>query len=70
MTLRFLGGETGNEGSPRLWEDGPDLLVQGYVVEEDDVLDVLKLPEGETVVRIPRGLMKYLPDSVIKELRE
>jgi hypothetical protein len=70
MTLRFLGGETGNEGSPRLWEDGPDLLVQGYVVEEDDVLDVLKLPEGETVVRVPRGLMKYLPDSVIKELRE
>lgn len=70
MTLRFLGGETGNEGSPRLWEDGPDLLVQGYVVEEDDVLDVLKLPEGETVVRVPRGLMKYLPDGVIKELRE
>jgi hypothetical protein len=30
----------------------------------------LPLPEGETVVRVPSGLMKYLPDSVIKELRE
>ncbi len=32
MALHFLGGDTGNEGSPRLYEDGPDLLVQGYLL--------------------------------------
>lgn len=63
MALRFLGGDTGNEGSPRLWEDGPDLLVQGYTVDDQAVLDQLRLPAGETVVRVPKSLMKYLREA-------
>ncbi|MEU0519351.1 hypothetical protein [Streptosporangium sp. NPDC006007] len=64
MTVRFLGGDTGNDGSPRLYEDGEDFLVQGYLIEDASVLAQLKIPEGETVVRIPKGLMKYLPEEV------
>jgi hypothetical protein len=63
VALRFLGGDTGNEGSPRLWEDGPDLLVQGYTVDDPAVLDQLRLPAGETVVRVPKSLMKYLREG-------
>ena len=63
MALRFLGGDTGNEGSPRLWEDGPDLLVQGYTVDDQAVLDELRLPPRETVVRVPKSLMKYLQEA-------
>jgi hypothetical protein len=70
MALHFLGGDTGNEGSPRLWEDGADLLVQGYVVEDEAILDELRLPAGETVVRVPWHLMKHLPPDVVKELLE
>jgi hypothetical protein len=70
VALHFLGGDTGTEGSPRLWEEGPDLLVQGYTVEDPAVLDELRLPPGETVVRVPKGLMKYLPPSVLKELTD
>jgi hypothetical protein len=63
VALRFLGGDTGNEGSPRLWEDGPDLLVQGYTVHDQVVLDQLRLPPGETVVRVPKALMEYLREA-------
>jgi hypothetical protein len=70
VALHFLGGDTGTEGSPRLWEEGPDLLVQGYTVEDPAVLDELRLPPGETVVRVPKGLMKYLPPRVLKELTD
>jgi hypothetical protein len=63
VTLRFLGGDTGNEGSPRLWEDGPDLLVQGYAVDDQAVLDQLRLPPREAVVRVPKSLMKYLREA-------
>ena len=34
MSLRFLGGDTGNGGSPRLYQDGDDYLVQGYAVTD------------------------------------
>jgi len=64
MAVRFLGGETGDEGSPRLYEDGEDLIVQGYVIDDPAVLAGLKVPAGETVVRVPRGLMRYLPEDI------
>jgi hypothetical protein len=70
MVLHFLGGDTGNEGSPRLWEDGSDLLVQGYVVEDEVILGELRLPAGETVVRVPWSLLKYLSANVVKDLQE
>ncbi len=61
MALRFLGGDTGDGGSPRLYQDGEDYLVQGYAVTEPHLLAVLNLPAGEAAVRVPQSLWKYLP---------
>lgn len=61
MTLRFLGGDTGNGGSPRLYREGDDYLVQGYLVTEPELLAELRIPQGEAVVRVPASLWKYLP---------
>lgn len=64
MAVRFIGGDTGSDGSPRLYEDGEDLIVQGYLIEDPAILAQLKIPGGETVVRVPKGLMKYLPEGL------
>ena len=61
MSLRFLGGDTGDGGSPRLYQEGDDFLVQGYTVTEPQLLAELNIPGGETVVRVPQSLWKYLP---------
>jgi hypothetical protein len=61
MNLRFLGGDTGGGGSPRLYQEGDDYLVQGYVVTEPQLLAELNIPDGETVVRVPCSLWAYLP---------
>ena len=60
MSLRFLGGDTGSGGSPRLYQDGDDYLVQGYAVTEPGLLAELNIPDGEAVVRVPPSLWKYL----------
>ena len=61
LALKFLGGDTGDGGSPRLYQEGDDYLVQGYIVTETELLAELDIPDGETVVRVPRSLWKYLP---------
>jgi len=64
MALQFLGGDTGDAGSPRLYQNGDDFLVQGYTVGDPEILSQLAIPVGETVVRVPRSLWKYLPGDV------
>jgi hypothetical protein len=64
MSLRFLGGDTGSGGSPRLYLDGDYYLVQGYVVTEPQLLAELDIPEGEAVVRVPPSLWNYLPSRL------
>jgi hypothetical protein len=65
MAVRSLGGSTGDEGSPHLYEDGDDYLVQGYTVDDPVIVAQLKsIPRGETVVRVPKDLMSYLPKDV------
>jgi hypothetical protein len=61
VTIQFLGGDTGSGGSPRLYLDGDYYLVQGYVVTEPQLLAELDIPDGETVVRVPPTLWRYLP---------
>jgi hypothetical protein len=65
MSLLFLGGDTGAGGSPRLYQDGDDYLVQGYVVTEPQLLAELNIPDGEAVVRVPPSLWKYLASGTI-----
>ena len=61
MALQFLGGDTGDDGSPRLYRENGDFFVQGYTVTDPEILHQLTIPVGETVVRVPRSLWKYLP---------
>jgi hypothetical protein len=61
LSLQFLGGDTGDGGSPRLYQEGDDFLVQGYTVTEAQLLAELNIPDGESVVRVPASLWKYLP---------
>jgi len=67
MSIRFLGGDTGNGGSPRLYQDGDDYLVQGYAVTEPELLAELNIPAGEAVVRVPPSLWKYLANGTAGE---
>ena len=64
MALQFLGGDTNSGGSPRLYRDGDEFFVQGYIVEDPEILHEFTIPSGETVVRVPRSLWKYLPGDV------
>ncbi|WP_052849140.1 hypothetical protein [Streptomyces avicenniae] len=44
---------------PTLWgTDGPDVIVQGFVVDAPEALATMRLPENETAVRIPLALLR------------
>jgi len=62
MRLEFVGGESGNTGSPRVYRTDRDpLVIQGYVVDDPDALADAKTPAHETLVEIPYSLLKHLP---------
>lgn len=63
MKIEFVGGSTGQGGSPRLYrdEESGDFIVQGYVIDDPSDLGQMKIPAGETVVRVPASLFAYLP---------
>ncbi|WP_459957335.1 hypothetical protein [Nocardia sp. IFM 10818] len=60
MTLRFLGGPSGKNGSPCLWELDGEYLWQGYPVDPE-VLAQMNVPDGEIVVRVPKAVVAFLP---------
>lgn len=62
MRLEFVGGESGNTGSPRVYKtDHGTLVIQGYIVDDPDALADATTPAHETLVEIPYSLLKYLP---------
>src|SRR6266550_6731875 len=62
MQLRWLGTDSKDGDSPTLWDtDSGEYVVQGYTVTDPQVLAQLNVPEGEAVIRVPKGLMTYLP---------
>jgi hypothetical protein len=64
MKLTFLGKDSTPNDSPTLYEtDRETYLVQGYVVTDPEALSQMRLPEGETVVEVPKRLMRYLPEE-------
>jgi hypothetical protein len=64
MRLRFLGGDSGQDGSPRLYATDRDTyVVQGYKVEDTEALSQLTVPDHEGCVEIPRSLLKYFPQD-------
>jgi hypothetical protein len=68
MKITFLGKDSTPNDSPTLYETDRDtLLVQGYVVTDPEALSQMRIPEGETVVEVPKRLMKYLPEDAHAE---
>jgi hypothetical protein len=64
MKLPFLGKDSTPNDSPTLYEtDRETYLVQGYVVSDPEALAQMRIPEGETVVEVPKRLMRYLPEE-------
>lgn len=62
MKLTFLGKDSTPNDSPTLYATDRDTyLVQGYVVTDPQALSQMRIPAGETVVEVPKRLMKYLP---------
>lgn len=62
MRLTFVGGESGNTGSPRVYKtDRNTLVIQGYIVNDPDALADANTPAHETLVEIPYSLLKHLP---------
>jgi hypothetical protein len=62
MQLTFLGGDSGPDGSPRVYTtDRGTYVVQGYKIEDAETLAQLQLPGHETCVEVPAELLKYFP---------
>ncbi|GHE37259.1 hypothetical protein GCM10017673_44770 [Streptosporangium violaceochromogenes] len=65
MTLRFLGKDTVDGGSPTLFDDdGGRYVLQGWIVTDPAVLTHFDLADHETTVEVPRELMRFLPEGV------
>jgi hypothetical protein len=65
VQIRFLGKDPDSpvDGSPTIFETDTGFLVQGWVVTDPEALAQLgDLPEGETIVEIPRRMLQFFPD--------
>ena len=69
MKLRFLGKDTQGGGSPTLFDTDEPMhgkevyVLQGWKITDPDVLATLDVPDHETVMAIPKRLLRYLPEE-------
>ncbi len=69
MELRFLGKVTDGGNSPTLYDTSeimhgrPVYVLQGWRITDPRTLASLHLPEDETVIAVPKELMRYLPEE-------
>ena len=60
MKLTFLGESSGKSGCPRLYATDRDtFVVQGWKLLDAEALAGLDVPDHETVVEIPLGLLDF-----------
>lgn len=66
MRVKYLGSGSGEGGSPTIFAtDRGTLGVQGYVITDPQALsDIGEIPEGETVVEIPRELLRFVDEPL------
>lgn len=65
MQLTFLGTTSNNGGSPTLFgTDRDTYLIQGWKVLDAETLAKLNIPEHETVIEVPKALLRFAPPSV------
>jgi hypothetical protein len=69
VALRFLGGAPGCDldNCPAVWLDeaGDVYVLQGWrVVDPATLAEIGDIPEGETVIRIPRHMAKFFTETM------
>jgi hypothetical protein len=71
MAPRFLGKDPDSPqgGSPSVWDDGDDYVIQGWrVTDAADLGELLRsagqqqVPDGEGLIRFPKRLMHMFPE--------
>lgn len=65
MALRLLGKDpnSGNNQSPTVWDDGETYIIQGWRITSPSVLaEIGEVPPDETVVRLPKRMMRFFPE--------
>lgn len=63
--MRFLGRDTESEGgqSPTIWDDGDCYVIQGWrITDEPTLAEIGKMPHHETVLRLPKRMVSFLPE--------
>lgn len=72
MRVRYLGSGSGEGGSPSVFEtDHGTLIMQGYRVTDRQALsDLGEIPDHETVVEIPRELLRYVEEPLATDPRK
>jgi hypothetical protein len=64
MRIRFLGKESTPGDSPTLWDTDEDqYVIQGFTLDAATLVDVGDVPAGEAVIRVPKALMRHLPED-------
>lgn len=64
MRIRFLGKHSSPGNSPTLWDtDAGQYVIQGFELDPDSLAQVGDIPPGELVIRVPKELMRYLPEG-------
>lgn len=66
MRITFLGTDSYGGQSPTMFAtDQGTLVIQGYKVTDPQGLsDIGPIPEGETVIEIPRELLRFADDPM------
>jgi hypothetical protein len=61
MRIKFVGTDSAGGQSPTIFEtDRGTLVIQGYrVTDPEGLADVGPVPEAETLVEIPRELLRF-----------
>ncbi len=63
MKLTLLGSESKNGQSPTLYAtDRGTLVVQGWRLADPEVRAAMTIPDHETAVEIPIGLLRFAPE--------
>lgn len=64
MQITVLGMTSNNGGSPTLLSTDRDTyLIQGWKVLDPETLAKLNIPEHETVVEVPKALLRFVPPT-------
>jgi hypothetical protein len=64
MKLRFLGKESTVNDSPTVWDTDEDQFVlQGFLLDSETLAQIGDVPAGEAVIRVPKALMRHLPEG-------